>query len=77
MEKEVVRTNKNRELTELALLKAVDDLIEEDGFENLGINAVAAKAGLSKMLIYRYFESLDGLIVAYIERNDYWINLEL
>lgn len=77
MEKEIVRTSKNRELTELALLKAVDDLIEEDGFENLGINAVAAKAGLSKMLIYRYFESLEGLIVAYIERNDYWINLEL
>lgn len=67
MEKEIVRTSKNRELTELALLKAVDDLIEEDGFENLGINAVAAKAGLSKMLIYRYFESLEGLIVAYIE----------
>lgn len=77
MEKEIVRTSKNRELTELALLKAVDDLIEEDGFENLGINAVAAKAGLSKMLIYRYFQSLEGLIVAYIERNDYWINLEL
>lgn len=77
MEKEIVRTSKNRDLTELALLKAVDDLIEEDGFENLGINAVAAKAGLSKMLIYRYFESLEGLIVAYIERNDYWINLEL
>lgn len=77
MEKEIVRTSKNRDLTELALLKAVDDLIEEDGFENLGINAVAAKAGLSKMLIYRYFQSLEGLIVAYIERNDYWINLEL
>lgn len=76
MEKEVVRTNKNRGQTELALLRAVDDLIEEEGFENLGINAVAAKAGLSKMLIYRYFESLEGLIVAYIERNDYWINLE-
>ena len=74
MEKE--RMSKNRELTELAFLKAIDDLIEEDGFENLGVNAVAAKAGLSKMLIYRYFESLDGLIVAYIQRNDYWINLE-
>ena len=45
--------SKNRELTELAFLKAIDDLIEEDGFENLGVNAVAAKAGLSKMLIYR------------------------
>lgn len=76
MENKVVRVSKNRCQTELALLKAVDDLIEEDGFENLGINAIAAKAGLSKMLIYRYFESLEGLIVAYIERNDYWINLE-
>lgn len=75
MEKEVVK-NKNRELTEQAFLKAVDDLIEEEGFEKLGVNAVAAKAGLSKMLIYRYFESLDGLIVAYIKQNDYWINLE-
>lgn len=76
MEKEVIRTGKNRELTELALLQAVDDLIEEDGFENLGVNAVAAKAGVAKMLIYRYFDSLDGLIVAYLQKNDYWINLE-
>lgn len=76
MEKEVIRTSKNRELTEQALIQAVDDLIEEGGFENLGVNAVAAKAGVSKMLIYRYFESLDGLIVAYLQKNDYWINLQ-
>jgi AcrR family transcriptional regulator len=36
------------------LIKAVDELIEENGFEGLGINAVAAKAGVSKMLIYPY-----------------------
>lgn len=76
MKKEVIRTSKNRELTEQALIQAVDDLIEEGGFENLGVNAVAAKAGVSKMLIYRYFESLDGLIVAYLQKNDYWINLQ-
>ena len=78
MEKEevIVRTSKNRELTELALLNAVNTLIEDEGFENLGVNAVAAKAGVSKMLIYRYFDSLDGLIAAYIQKYDYWINLE-
>lgn len=73
MEKEII---KNRQATELTLIKAVDDIIEESGFEGLGINAVAAKAGVSKMLIYRYFNSLDGLIAAYIQQNDYWINFD-
>ena len=69
MEKEVI---KNRQTTEMNLIKAV----EENGFEGLGINAVAAKAGVSKMLIYRYFNSLDGLIAAYIQQHDYWINFD-
>ena len=73
MEKEVT---KNRQATEKLLINAVDRLIEENGFEGLGINAVAAKAGVSKMLIYRYFDSLDGLIAAYIQQHDYWINFK-
>lgn len=73
MEKEIT---KNRKATELALIQAVSDIIEENGFEGLGINAVASKAGVSKMLIYRYFNSLDGLIAAYIQKNDYWINFD-
>ena len=73
MEKEVI---KNRQTTEMNLIKAVDELIEENGFEGLGINAVAAKAEVSKMLIYRYFNSLDGLIAAYIQQHDYWINFD-
>ena len=42
-----------------AAADTVNDIIEESGFEGLGINAVAAKAKVSKMLIYRYFNSLD------------------
>ena len=45
MEKEII---KNRQTTELTLIKAVDDIIEESGFEGLGINAIAAKAKVSK-----------------------------
>lgn len=67
---------KNRQATELLLIKSVSDIIEESGFEGLGINAIASKAGVAKMLIYRYFNSLDGLIAAYIQQNDYWINFD-
>ena len=41
MEKEIT---KNRQATEMTLITAVNDIIEESGFEGLGINAVAAKA---------------------------------
>jgi len=65
---------KDREATEQRLINAIGELIEEKGFEKLGINAVAERAGVSKMLIYRYFDSLDGLIKRYIQTYDFWIN---
>lgn len=74
MEQSKIRTEKDREATENMLLEAVGELVAEEGFEKLGVNAVAARAGVSKMLIYRYFESLDGLIAAYIRKRDFWIN---
>ncbi len=65
---------KNKEVTKQSLLNAVEELITESGFEAVRINAVATRAGVSKMLIYRYFESLDGLLTAYIRQYDFWIN---
>lgn len=73
MDKELT---KNRKQTEQVLLEAVQGLVEESGFESIGINAVAARAGVSKMLIYRYFNSLDGLIAAYIRQHDYLLNMD-
>lgn len=68
---------RDREQSEEKLINAVGELIEEVGFEGLGINQVAKQAGFSKNLIYRYFESLDGLIYAYIKKHDFWLNAEL
>ncbi len=68
---------KDRQLSEEKLIKAVGELIEETGFENLGINQVAKRAEFSKNLIYRYFESLDGLIYAYMKKHDFWLNTPL
>jgi len=65
---------RDRQQSEENLIKAVGELIEEIGFEHLGINQVANRAGYSKNLIYRYFESLDGLIYAYMKKHDFLVN---
>lgn len=68
---------KDRERTEKKILDAVGSVIAGDGFEGIGINAVAQKAGVSKMLIYRYFGGLDELISSYLLQKDYWVNTNI
>ena len=63
---------KNREETAGRLIKAVGELIAERGFSNLGVNSIARKAGVDKVLIYRYFDGIDGLYKAYAESVDFW-----
>ena len=70
-----MKIEKDRETTEKRLLTAVGEIIEESGLESLGVNAVAQRAGVSKMLIYRYFGSLEDLIAQYIIQRDYWVNI--
>ena len=70
-----MKIEKDRETTEKRLLTAVGEIVEESGLESLGINAVAQRAGVSKMLIYRYFGSLEDLIAQYIIQRDYWVNI--
>ena len=65
---------RDREATEKRLLDTIGQMIIEQGFEKIGINAVSAQSGVSKILIYRYFNSLDGLIAAYIRKHDFWLN---
>lgn len=68
---------RDRDMTEEKLIKAVGELIVKEGFESLGVRKVAEQAGVNKTLIYRYFESLDGLIYAYMKKHDFWINMPL
>lgn len=70
-----IKRERDRDNTEERLINAVGELIIEVGFENLGINQVAKHAGFSKNLIYRYFDSLDGLIYAYMKKHDFWANI--
>jgi len=69
-----VKIEKDRTATEKRLLETIGNMIAEKGFEKIGINAVSAQSGVSKILIYRYFGSLEGLMIAYIRQHDFWIN---
>ncbi|EGW46199.1 hypothetical protein HMPREF0666_02605 [Prevotella sp. C561] len=67
---------KSREQTESKILEAVASIVESDGFEKLGINTIALKANVSKMLIYRYFGGLEELVARFIMQKDYWANTD-
>lgn len=68
---------RDRDMTEEKLIKAVGELIVKEGFESLGVRKVAEQAGVNKTLIYRYFKSLDGIIYAYMKKHDFWLNTPL
>lgn len=61
---------KNKNKTKQKILDALDTIISSDGFEKVGVNIIASKAGVSKILIYRYFGSLDNLILEFLAYKD-------
>ena len=58
------RKSRDRARTETSILAAAREVLAASGFQGLGINAVARRAGCDKQLIYRYFGGLDGLVDA-------------
>ncbi len=70
------KITRDRQVTRQRILAAVDAVIERDGFRGLGVNAVAREAGFDKVLIYRYFGGLEGLLREYGETFDFWPSAE-
>ena len=67
---------RNKEKTKQKLVDAVGRIITNYGFEKIGVNAVAKEAGVDKVLIYRYFGGLKGLLETYVFQKDYYSNLK-
>lgn len=63
---------KNRPQTEQKILQAVKQILLDDGFPAIGINSIARQAGCDKVLIYRYFNGLDGLLQVLAETTELW-----
>ncbi|MBV7483514.1 TetR/AcrR family transcriptional regulator [Bordetella sp. BOR01] len=61
-----------REQTERQILQALEAQICENGMAGVGINVIAKRAGVSKELIYRYFDGMPGLMLAWMKEQDFW-----
>ncbi len=58
--------------TEQRILDAVAQILLEQGYPAVGINAIARQAGCDKVLIYRYFDGFDSLLLAFAETTSLW-----
>ena len=63
---------KSRLQTEQKILQSLENLLLEQGFVAVGINSLARQAGCDKVLIYRYFDGLDGLLMAFAKITPLW-----
>jgi AcrR family transcriptional regulator len=70
------KTRRNRAQTEGRLRQAVEDLLVEGGFGALTPSAVGRRAGVDKMLIYRYFGDLAGLVRSIAYAPDFFPTFE-
>jgi AcrR family transcriptional regulator len=60
------KVRRNRTKTTQRIIDAFEEVLAERGLQAVGVNRVAERAGVSKVLIYRYFGGLEGLIAYYI-----------
>jgi AcrR family transcriptional regulator len=52
------------------ILDAAYDLFSRRGVRGVGIDAVIAKSGVSRMTMYRHFPSKEALVLAYLEQRE-------
>lgn len=62
----------SKEVTRKRILEAVGKILAEEGFGGIGVNNVSRRAGVDKVLIYRYFGDLPGLLREFASSGDYW-----
>lgn len=67
---------RNRADTEIRLIEAVERLLVRGGFGAVTPSAVGREAGTDKMLIYRYFGGLDGLMHTVVNRPGFFPSFE-
>jgi len=56
------------------VLNAVNSLVEEVGFENITLTAIAQKAKIESTVFYRRYNSLEDLFDKYTEKYDFWFH---
>jgi AcrR family transcriptional regulator len=67
------RHRRTRENLEKDVQNAVTTLIEDVGFANVTLTAVAQRAKIEASVFYRRYENLDELFDEYTRKYDYWL----
>lgn len=67
---------RDRNTTEERILAALGVVLARDGFAAIGVNAVAREAGADKVLIYRYFGGLPGLLATWGRSGRFWPSVD-
>ncbi|PZU87314.1 MAG: TetR/AcrR family transcriptional regulator [Chryseobacterium sp.] len=67
---------RNKEKSKQQFLDAVGTILKTKGYKHLGVNEIAATAGLDKKLIYNYFGGVEQLLDEYIKSQDFWSNVK-
>ncbi|MGI9308129.1 MAG: TetR/AcrR family transcriptional regulator [Gammaproteobacteria bacterium] len=62
--------------TETALLDAFEAVLIREGAGGVTVQAVAKAAGVTKTLIYKYFDGMEGLIKVWAREREIFIPLE-
>lgn len=68
---------RDKMVTRRKILDAVGRILAREGSSKIGINLIAKEAGIDKVMIYRYFGSLEKLLIAFGEDQQVWPPLEL
>ena len=64
---QVEKVKRNRAKTTQRIVDALEEVLAERGLEGVGVNRIAEKANVSKVLIYRYFGGIEGLLDYYVK----------
>ena len=62
---------RNSRETRQRILDGLESLITREGFTAVGVNAVAREASVDKVLIYRYFGSMEGLLKKFADEKEF------
>ena len=61
------KTRRNADRTQARILDAARHEFAERGYDGARVDAIVARAGVSKNLVYHYFDSKEGLFIAVME----------
>jgi AcrR family transcriptional regulator len=56
--------------TQSRIVTAASKLFYDEGIRSVSVDAIAAKAGITKRTLYYHFKSKDELVAAYLEARD-------